>query len=140
MMASSMMTLPDALRDDLQRVEDGHAGESRVPRVRVKRATAIFRSTGPITGRFRRNLVPKDTAALRSVGVGHPEERASDDGREHVPVVLRKPFGQADDPLGQRRQLVPAPNSANMFWKLGMTYASRMIRTTTAIATITAVG
>ena len=30
--------------------------ERRVPRVRVKRATAIFRSTGPMMGRTRKTL------------------------------------------------------------------------------------
>jgi hypothetical protein len=38
------------LGDDVERVEDGHAGESSVPSVPVKRATTTLRRMGPMSG------------------------------------------------------------------------------------------
>ena len=56
MMASSMITLPAVLATISSASRMGTPEASSVPSVRVKRATAIFRSTGPMTGSFSRIL------------------------------------------------------------------------------------
>ncbi len=52
MMASSTMTLPAVLATISRASRMGTPDESSVPRVRVKRATAILRMTMPMTGRL----------------------------------------------------------------------------------------
>ena len=51
MIASSTITLPAVRATISSASRMGTPDESRVPRVRVKRATAILRKTPPITGR-----------------------------------------------------------------------------------------
>ena len=50
MIASSMTTLPAVLATISSASRIGTPDESSVPSVRVKRATAILRSTGPMIG------------------------------------------------------------------------------------------
>ena len=64
MIASSTITLPAVLATISSASRMGTPDESSVPSVRVKRATAILRSTGPMTGSCSMHLV--DEPSCRS--------------------------------------------------------------------------
>ena len=76
--ASSSTALPEVRAVMLRPSRIGTPEVIRVPRVRVKRATAILRSSMPSTGSFSMHVVEVVAALGILANLLHPEDQADD--------------------------------------------------------------
>ncbi len=80
--------------------------ETRVPRVRVNRATAAFRWRSPKIGTAQKKPVDGKLPAVGLVDLPDQEDQADDPG-DHRPPVGLKEVGHPDDDPGRKRKRNP---------------------------------